>query len=224
MAEQIKPKNKIFTIPNVLSLLRILTIPLFAWTYLNDHLIVTLILVLFAGLSDTLDGKIARAFNQVSEFGKILDPLADKLSQGALAVLLYIKFSGSSDIWMKRFAFVFLLFVVKELLMLLVALIMLLMKLRPAPAAVWGKTATVVFYVVMAIMFLMGPDVGVLAHYFGWALPIVVVQVLVVLALVLTFIAFFSYFPDTIRKVVGKYKKGAKAEEVPPEEAPAENP
>jgi len=212
MAEQAKPSNKIFTIPNILSLLRILTIPLFAWAYLNDHYIVALSVVIFAGLSDTLDGKIARAFNQVSEFGKILDPLADKLSQGALAVLLFIKFSGSSNVWMQRFAFVFILFVVKELLMLLVALIMLLMKLLPAPAAIWGKTATVVFYVVMGIMFFAGPDVGVLAHYFNWALPVIVVQALVVLALVLTFVAFFSYFPDTVRKVVGKYKKGAKEE------------
>jgi len=212
MAEQIA-SNKIVTVPNILSFLRILVIPVFAWAYMKDHLILVLALVLFSGLSDTLDGKIARATNQISSLGKILDPLADKLSQVALAVLLFIKFSGSADIWMQRFAWVFLLFVLKEVLMLIVALVLLLMKMRPMPAAFWGKTATVVFYVVMAVLFFAGPDVGVLAHYFGWALPAIVMQVLVVLALVLTFVAFFSYFPDTFRQFFGRNKKPAPDEE-----------
>lgn len=206
MAEQ-TVSNKIITIPNLLSFLRILVIPVFAWAYTADYYILALALVLFSGLSDTLDGTIARATNQISSLGKILDPLADKLSQVALAVLLFIKFSGSADIWMQRFAWVFLLFVLKEALMLLVALVLLLMKMRPVPAAFWGKTATVVFYMVMAAMFFAGPDVGVLAHYIGWSLPLLVVQILVVLALALTFVAFFSYFPDTIRQFTGRKKK-----------------
>ena len=200
--------NKIFTIPNIISFLRILVIPVFAWAYTDNRYILALILVIFSGLSDTLDGNIARATNQISSLGKILDPLADKLSQVALAVLLFIKFSGSVEIQMRRFAFVFLLFVLKEVLMLLVALVLLLLKLRPAPAAFWGKTATVVFYVVVAVLFLAGPDVGVLANYIDWALPPWTVQILTVLTLALTFVALLSYVPDTIRQFTGRRKKG----------------
>jgi len=206
MAEQIV-SNKIVTIPNILSFLRILVIPVFAWAYMTDRLILALVIVALSGLSDTLDGTIARATNQISSLGKILDPLADKLSQVALAVLLFVKFSGSADIWMQRFAWVFLLFVLKEVLMLLVSLVLLTIKLRPVPPSFWGKFATVVFYLVMTILFLAGPDVGVLAHYLGWALPTLVMQILIVLALVLTFVAFFSYFPDTIRQFIQRSRK-----------------
>ena len=92
--------------------------------------------------------------------------------------------------------------------MLLFALFMLIIGKRPAAAEIWGKAATVVFYVVMAILLLAGPEVGVLEKYFPWAvLPPIVVQVLVVATLVLTVMAFLSYIPDTYRKLFDKEGK-----------------
>ncbi|MDR2753173.1 MAG: CDP-alcohol phosphatidyltransferase family protein [Oscillospiraceae bacterium] len=208
MAEQSKNGNRVFTIPNVISVVRILIIPLFVWAYMTPgHMVLALVLVALSGLSDKLDGTIARRTHQVSDLGKILDPTADKLTQVTLAVLMFLKFRGAdaaSNPWMHAFAWVFLLFIAKEVIMLAFAGLMLLLKKRPAAAEFWGKAATAVFYSVMVLLFLAGPEVGVLAKW--WSLPALAVQILVVLNLVLTFVAFFSYFPDTYRKLFGKEK------------------
>jgi cardiolipin synthase len=198
--------KKILTIPNIISFLRILMIPIFSWCYLADHRVATLVLITLSGISDKIDGAIARKLGQVSDTGKWLDPTADKLTQITLAVLLFIKFHASGDIWMVRFSWVFLLFLGKELLMLLFGLLVLALGQRPAAAEIWGKAATVVFYIVMGLLFLAGPVVGVLAPW--WALPPLAVQIMVIVNLVLTFVAFFSYLPDTYRKLFCRKKNG----------------
>ncbi|AYY13237.1 CDP-alcohol phosphatidyltransferase family protein [Actinobacteria bacterium YIM 96077] len=72
--------NRIFTIPNLLSLLRLLGVPLFLWLILvEERDFLALAILAFAGFSDYLDGKLARRWNQVSKLGETLDPLADRL-------------------------------------------------------------------------------------------------------------------------------------------------
>jgi len=66
-------------IPNALTIFRIILIPIFIYCALNDFFIFTLIVFVVAALTDTFDGLIARKFGYVSNFGKIVDPLADKL-------------------------------------------------------------------------------------------------------------------------------------------------
>lgn len=85
-------KDKIFTIPNALTMLRILLLPVFAYSYLtaasgSDYLIAALILVI-CSLTDLIDGKVARAFGMISDFGKLLDPVADKLTHLVIALCL----------------------------------------------------------------------------------------------------------------------------------------
>jgi len=206
--------KKVFTVPNIISFVRIALIPFFAWAYLNERMVIALVLVGLSGLSDKLDGTIARRLNQVSDLGKMLDPIADKLTQMTLAVLMFIRFHGSADLWMRRFAWVFLAFIGKEVLMLIFAGVVLLLGKRPVAAEIWGKLATVVFYVVMLLLFLAGPDVGILAKW--WSFPPLAVQIMVILNLVLMFVAFFSYFPDTARQILNKEKP--KEEQVKPEE------
>jgi len=202
--------KKVFTIPNIISFVRILLIPVFVWAYLQDRMVLALILVAVSGISDKLDGTIARRMNQVSDLGKMLDPIADKLTQMTLAVLMFIRFHGADPVeypWMRTFAWVFLGFIAKEILMFIFAGVVLLMGKRPVAAEIWGKAATVVFYVVMILLFLAGPGVGILEQYLPWAvLPAWAVQVMVVLTLVLMFIAFASYFPDTARQILNKEK------------------
>ena len=200
MAEK---KQTFFTIPNIISLARIAMIPVFAWGFLAGREILALVVVILSGISDRLDGSIARKYNMVSEAGKMLDPLADKLTQVVLALILFLRFLGSDDRLMRFTAWVFMGFIAKEIFMLLFALAMILMKKRPAAAEIWGKAATVAFYIVMGILLLAGPDIGIIAKYFdGLSLPPVVVLVLVVLNLLLMIAAFLSYIPDTYRKVV----------------------
>jgi len=82
---------RFLTIPNLLSIFRILLLLPLAINVWNDNLDLVLLLVVIAIISDFLDGIIARHYNQISEWGKILDPLADKLSIGTLLIVLYMK-------------------------------------------------------------------------------------------------------------------------------------
>jgi cardiolipin synthase len=208
MKQQQDASNKIFTIPNLITMLRIVLIPVFTLLFLKGQLLAMLIVLAISGLSDLVDGKIARRFHMVSDIGKWLDPAADKITQITLAVLMYLQFHASTNEWMQRFSWVFLLFLAKEFLMLLVSMVMLLLKLRPAAAEIYGKAATFLFYAVMLLLFLVGPEVGLLQLWLpALVLPEVVVKVLVLLNLALTFVAFFSYIPDTCRKLFHKEKK-----------------
>lgn len=82
---------RILTIPNVLSIFRIILIVPIAFFVWYDNLFWAFILILIATASDFLDGIIARRLNQISEVGKILDPIADKLSIGTLSIILLCK-------------------------------------------------------------------------------------------------------------------------------------
>ena len=84
-------KKTIFTIPNILSFLRILLIPLMMWLYLGKgDILGAVIVLLVSSLTDVVDGFVARKFNMISDLGKLLDPVADKLTQGCLLIALAI--------------------------------------------------------------------------------------------------------------------------------------
>lgn len=186
------------TIPNLLSVIRILLTPVFAYLYYNDMKIVAVIILAVSAISDCFDGLIARKFNQVSELGKILDPVADKFSQLTIAVVLLIDFTTAEDKLIRSFGYVFIVFLAKEALMLIGGLIMLLFGIRPGAAEIYGKAATLVFYVGMVIIMGFGPEVGVFCEYF--ALPSVVVCGIIVISVIMTLVAFVSYLPETFRQ------------------------
>ncbi len=79
-------RNQIWNIPNLLSLFRLLLIPLLVALYWKGRTIAALIVFGVSALSDIADGQIARRFDMVTDLGKMLDPLADKLTQGAALV------------------------------------------------------------------------------------------------------------------------------------------
>ena len=84
--------KKIFTIPNILSMVRICLIPLIIYVYMFTNLgWLAGSLIVLSGLTDIVDGYIARHFNQISTLGKILDPIADKLTLLAVLVCVSIK-------------------------------------------------------------------------------------------------------------------------------------
>ena len=201
MKELLKDWN---TIPNWLSYIRIVLIPVFAVLFYKGYVGWALLVLALSGLSDFFDGKIARKFNQVSDLGKIIDPVADKLTQITIAVMFYIQFRQSSDELINTFSWVFLVFVVKELVMVLFGGLMLLMNLRPSAAVIYGKAATMAFYLVMIVIVMFGPDVGFLSKY--WVLPDKIMLVLVVISAVMTVIAFIGYLPDAARQILGKIK------------------
>lgn len=126
------------TVPNALSFLRIIIIPPMTRFLLKQDYILAGLMLLISAISDVLDGLVARKFHQITQLGKILDPIADKLTLISLVICINILYP---DILL----FVLVMFV-KELLMLFGGGILLIFHIRP-PAAKWfGKTATVLFY------------------------------------------------------------------------------
>lgn len=136
-------KSQILTIPNLLSLLRLLMIPLFVWLYLNDHEGWTAAVLILSGLTDVIDGFIARRFGQISDIGKALDPVADKLTQAAMLLCLMSRH--------QMMIVPFILLAVKEVF----AAISGLLVIRRAgfvPGAEWhGKLTTLMLYGMMIL-------------------------------------------------------------------------
>lgn len=86
-------KKQIFTIPNLLSFLRLCMIPLIIWLYCSqENYALTAAMLVLSGITDTVDGFIARRFNMVTDIGKALDPIADKLTQASVMFCLLTRF------------------------------------------------------------------------------------------------------------------------------------
>ncbi|HOU11183.1 MAG TPA: CDP-alcohol phosphatidyltransferase family protein [Clostridiales bacterium] len=189
------------TIPNLLTVIRILLIPVFAWLFYDGKYIWALVVLLLSGLSDTLDGKIARRFNQVSELGKNLDPVADKLTQIVIAVMLFAEFRKSSSNALHLFSWVFLYFLLKEAVMVMIGAIMLSMGIKPGAAEIYGKMATFAFYVVMLLIIGFAPGFGAFSYKIpALVLPETVMMVLVIICAILATMAWVSYLPGAYRQ------------------------
>lgn len=208
--------ENVWTVPNLLSFIRILLIPLFAWLFykgaageIKNGLVWAVAVLALSGLSDFFDGKIARRFNQISELGKMLDPIADKLTQATIAVMLFWTFYKAENRTLHLFAWVFLLFIVKELVMLIGGGLMIYFGIRPGAAEIYGKAATMAFYLVMISIIAFGPEIGAFRDFF--TLPDTVMMVLVVISVILTFVAFFSYMPAVHKQVQARFSPEGKA-------------
>jgi CDP-diacylglycerol--glycerol-3-phosphate 3-phosphatidyltransferase len=97
-------EGRIFNLPNLLSFLRILLIPWFLYYFHTGRLTIAIVIMIVAVLSDWFDGRAARWTNDVSEMGKILDPLADKLCLASVAI--YFFWIGQLPLWFVIFAVV----------------------------------------------------------------------------------------------------------------------
>ena len=146
MNEQIntQKRNQILTIPNLLSFFRLCLIPLFVWLYcVKQAYIWTGTVLLLSGVTDLADGYIARKFHAVSDLGKVLDPVADKLTQAAMLLCLLSRFPL---MWIPL-----VLMILKELFMALTGLLVI-RKTGQVFGANWhGKAATCLLYAMMIL-------------------------------------------------------------------------
>lgn len=151
-------KREYFSIPNLMGYFRILLIPIYLIVYIRadsvrDYQIAAGIMVL-SFLSDFLDGKIARRFNMVTEFGKILDPIADKMTQGTLALSFTFRYPAMGVL--------LLLFLLKETIMGILGAYMMRKGYRMGGAKMHGKICTAVLDLVMFLVLLL-PNLPYLA-------------------------------------------------------------
>ena len=177
-----KNKHKIVTIPNVLSLLRLLLIPLILWMYVvkHDPLWTCAILVL-SGVTDIVDGIIARRCHMVSDFGKAFDPVADKLTQIAMLFCLVTRFR-----WMLLPLCVM---VVKEVAAGILGLVVI-RKTGNVDGAVWhGKATTVSLDSMMAI------------HLIWFNIPGVLSGILIGACTALALLSAFMYTRENVKKL-----------------------
>lgn len=143
--------HEYFSIPNILSYFRLILIPVYLVVYFSaederGYYWAALVIVL-SGLTDMLDGKIARHFNMITEWGKLIDPVADKLTMAAVALSLAFRFP--------LMILVFVLYVVKEGFMAVMGFIMLRRGFRMDGAMWYGKVCTAVTYGVVFLLVIL---------------------------------------------------------------------
>lgn len=164
------PQARVFTIPNGISMARLAGVPVFLWLVLGlrsqtgDWWAVGLLL--FAGLSDWLDGKVARALNQQSKLGQALDPAADRLYIAATVVALAVR---SIIPWWLVGALA-----ARELMLAVVLLVLRRHSHEPLQVSFVGKTATLALFYAFPLLFLgsHATSYAQIARIAGWAFAI----------------------------------------------------
>jgi len=161
------PPDRVFTVPNAISVARLAGVPLFLWLVLGPQADWWAIAVLIAaGFSDWLDGKLARAWNQQSQLGQVLDPAADRLYIAATLVALAIR-----DVipwWLVG------LLVARELVLGVALLVLRRHSYGPLQVSLVGKVATLCLLYAFPLLFIGAHDdpVATVARVTGWAFAI----------------------------------------------------
>lgn len=180
-----KPTLKeVFTIPNILSYIRIILIPVFMYIYITANSMrdyyIAAIIVLISTFSDLFDGLIARKFNQITELGKLMDPVADKLSHGALIICLLTRYNL---MWL-----LLAIYLIKEGFMAVMGLVILRHNGRKLDGAKWfGKVCTAVLFLSMFALFLVP------------TMDIRVVNGLIILCAVFMSVTLALYIPEFVK-------------------------
>ena len=187
MNSENKTENKILTIPNLLSLFRLILIPVIIWLYwFRKDYFPAGVLLIISGLTDLADGYIARHFNAVSNIGKILDPIADKLTQAAMLFCLVTRF----PLMAAPFGFL----VIKEVFIGTTGLLMIRKTGKVVGADFHGKVATTLLYAMMIL------------HIFWIDIPSAVSAVSILICLVSMTFTLLTYGSRNMRVLQGQEK------------------
>jgi cardiolipin synthase len=172
-------KDQVLTIPNILSFFRIALIPVIIWVYCGLEMpLLALAFILLSGLTDIIDGYIARKYNMITDFGKSIDPIADKMTQIAVLICLVTRF--------KLMLLPLCIMAVKETVLLL-ARLWLFRKTEKIYGAVWhGKLNTTLLYLM------------IYTHIIWFNINNIVSTVLIYISAGFMMFSFVAYFVETI--------------------------
>jgi len=168
-------RQELFSIPNCLSYFRILLLPIFCVVYLGaestwDYMIAGGILIVSA-LTDFFDGKIARRYNAITEFGKLLDPVADKLTLVAIALCLIPYY--------QKMIYLVIIMLIKEVYMFAMGYVHLKHGTKLDGAKWVGKICTATLFVALAILILIPQIEGTIADLIiGFEIIMVIMAIL----------------------------------------------
>ncbi|GAA1785335.1 CDP-alcohol phosphatidyltransferase family protein [Nostocoides veronense] len=154
--------DRVWTIPNVLSMLRLVGVPVFLWAILEHDDTLALLILMGSGISDYLDGKIARRFGLVSQLGAVLDPVADRLY--ILSTLLGLAWREIIPWWLVA------VLLAREVLLTILLLIARTKGLREMPVHFVGKAATFNLLYAFPLLLLADGDgtLASIARPVGW--------------------------------------------------------
>ncbi len=175
-------------IPNILSVIRLLLSFVFAALFLTDHIPAAVVVFVVAGLTDVVDGVLARRNNWITNLGKILDPVADKLLQFTALVCLFI--GKYIPLWLLVMIFI------KEAMMGIGSLIFYRKFKQIGVSKYYGKAYTVLFYVAVAALIIFRPWFTLNE----WAEDLICVA-LAVVGFVAIILYYISYLKGKLRKV-----------------------
>lgn len=155
--------SRVVTVPNALSLLRLLLIPVLLVLLVTEQYLGALATLVVSSLTDFVDGFIARRFDQVSRVGQLLDPAADRLF--ILSTLVGLAIRGFLPWWLIGVV------VARDLLLLVLGMILARHRYGPLPVHHLGKMGTFLLLVAMPVLVLGAavPAVGAWAGPVGWA-------------------------------------------------------
>lgn len=166
------------TLANWISLIRIFLAPVIYWLLTTgsfedgrpERIYIAFILLIFAAITDVADGWVARARHEISELGKTLDPLGDKLVILSTLIALAVQ-------WKFPIILVFI-YLFKELIQIFAGVLLLKKYKRVIPANWWGKSSTIVFFTGFGLFFINN-DIGI---------------IIIGAAILLSMVAFYSYY------------------------------
>ncbi|MBQ4527162.1 MAG: CDP-alcohol phosphatidyltransferase family protein [Clostridia bacterium] len=171
-------RKELFTVPNILVYIRILLIPFYTVFYAQGKYGIALILLAIAFFTDFLDGKIARMFNCVTDVGKTIDPIADKLCQFSIALCLMFKYPLMISVAAVLF--------VKEISMGIMGLV-LLDKGGKVFGAMWYGKCSTAFVDLTMVLLLVAPVFGIgISDMFANVLIIACDAILIVVSVLYT--------------------------------------
>jgi len=155
--------TRIVTIPNILSLIRLLLIPVFFVLLLTGHLAWALLLIAVSAVTDFVDGYVARHFNQITRLGQLLDPAADRLF--ILTTLIGLGLVGVLPWWFIA------VIVARDVLLLVLGVVLANHRFGPLPVHHLGKMGTFAILFTMPVLLLAAafPQTAWLALPVGWA-------------------------------------------------------
>lgn len=147
------PKFSIKNLPNYLTILRFILVPIIFTLIICENYFVAFAFFVSANITDVLDGAIARKYNLITDFGKLMDPLADKITQISTILALIIK--GIIPFW------ILIVLTTKELIMIIVAFTLYKNKDVTVYSKWYGKAATILFFVAIVFSLLSKTFAGV---------------------------------------------------------------
>lgn len=188
--DQSSDTDRIFTLPNILSFFRLMLIPVIVYCYDQRYYGWAVAFLLLSGATDIIDGWIARTFHLVSDFGKALDPIADKLTQAALLLCLL-----PMNLWWVVGVMAF-----KEISIGILTCVTMKRTHKVFSAGWYGKLCTVVIYFSVFVLMLWHN-----APTWFWVAD----SVLIACLILLSFAMYFNYFTRILREAKGTDPKEA---------------